>query len=74
MLGSLGSSFQYFLSVSPQERLGWGDFNRWILEDVEVGGFRPFEARRRLHLAAFSGVTQDPLTGGELVPSARSRR
>jgi len=46
-----------------QERLGRGYFNRWILEEVEEGCFRQFEGRRRLHLAAFSGVTQDPLTG-----------
>jgi len=32
MLTFRGSRFQYFLSVSPQEGLGRGDLNPWILE------------------------------------------
>jgi hypothetical protein len=32
MLAFRGLRFQYLLSVSPQEGLGRGDLNRWILE------------------------------------------
>ena len=38
------------------------------------GGPGKGEGRRPFHLAAPNGVMQDPLTGCELVPSARSKR
>lgn len=62
MLAFRGSSFQYFLSVSPQERLGMGDLNCWILEARRATISMAGNARLPSHLEGFGAVAQGFLT------------